>query len=147
MKLNVAIRIPSNILNIRDSFSQELVKLWLERNLSGKVFWFIDSRGSTVSYIMVEEMGEINTIRGFYTEPSFRNQGIGSELLQTVYDYYEALGARAMVVNITKGAERIYEKQGYEILGTRKDFQDQKIATKGKLTDKEQEKLKKKIKF
>lgn len=145
MKLHVAIRVPTNILSIEDSFSQELVKLWKERGMSGKIFWY-DDQETVVSYVMVEEGGEINTIRGFYTTPLFRGKGLGSELLETVYSYYEALGARGMVVNITEGAEKVYEKQGYTILGTRKDFPDQKIAIKGILTEQEQEKLKKKIK-
>ena len=51
-----------------------------------------------------------------------------------------------MLTNITEGAEKIYEKQGYTVLGIRKDFPDQKIAIKGTLTEQEQEKLKKKIK-
>lgn len=113
------------IRSIKDSFSEELINLWDFRKLSGTVFYaFDESLKDCLGYILVEEQKDHVTIRGFYVKEECRGNGHGTTLLKAVDDHYCFLG-KDIYVNITKGAENLYVKEGHELLGPREDFPDQ----------------------
>ena len=145
----------SQILNdIKDPFAKELINLWRERDLKGYAILYRDAiakqEKGLVSYdlspvrgfILVEKSpgSEVATIRGLFVEPEARNRSIGSRLIryvQQVVKQKASYGEKAIWVNITLGAENIYTRLGFKILGTRKDFPDQKIAYWGDIPLKE----------
>ena len=90
--------------------------------MKGKVF-IISKDGKYCGYVLLEE-GKRWTIRGFFVVPEYRNQGIGSRLLSLVCQFVDGK-KQDCLVNITKGAEKIYINYGFEILGPRTDFPDQ----------------------
>lgn len=144
MELRVTLKIPETVKNIEDSFSKELIELWEDRKMSGKVF-FYEEKKRPLSYILVQENGYTNTIRGLYVIPEKRGKGLGTEMVDLVYSYYESLGATTMFVNITEGAEKLYSNLGFTILGRRRDFTDQFVAFKGTLSGDDERSLRKKV--
>lgn len=129
--------IPMCIRRISDPFSRELIELWEERKLKGKIFYI-----SEKSYILVEESERhpYVTIRGFYTIPELRGEGLGSKLLEEVIDYYNG----PIVVNVSSGAEKVYENHQFKLLGKRRDFPGQVLAYRGDLDPERLEHLKSK---
>lgn len=112
-------RIPEAIRQIDDPFSRELIELWDIRHMKGKTF-YVGDRG----YILLQDCRKHWTIRGFFVQPEDRGKGLGSVLLANVCDFVD--GQRQdCFVNITKGAESIYVRHGFEIIGPRLDFPDQ----------------------
>lgn len=131
------------IRDIPDPFSKELVRLWDERNLKGQIFSEWEEK-EVSGYILVENTltKDHVTIRGLFVCEQCRGKGVAKQLLHCVKSFY----SRPIVVNITEGVERLYESVGFVIVGTRKDFPDQKIAYCGVLTECTKEELLKKIK-
>lgn len=77
-----------------------------------------------------------------FVSPEARGRKIASRLVQyvqrVVKDQSKVLyGEKAIWVNITSGAENIYTRLGFKVLGTRKDFPDQKIAYWGEISPEE----------
>ena len=64
---------------------------------------------------------QVKTIRGTWINERFRRQGLGEALLKLVQSECEHESVD-ILVNITKGAEGFYEKNGFEIVGHRDDF-------------------------
>lgn len=144
--LSVALRPPRMIREIIDPFSLDLIQLWKDRNLQGKIYTLVDIPSYKVmSYIMVEENGSTCTIRGLYTVPEFRRQGHAEHLLEYICNVYDGEGRSAIVVNVTDGAEHLYEKFDFMSIGRRKDFPDQTIYYRGTLTEEQLESYKKKV--
>lgn len=143
--MNTTLRIPKAIRDIEDPFSKELIDLWDSRKLKGLVFSEYDEEG-IVSYILLEDRGEVATIRGFFTVPRSRGKGYGTQLLQTVCDLCDSFGKKTIVVNITKGAQNPYIRTGFVPLGKRKDFPNQVLAYRGELSESLEKELKRKIK-
>lgn len=110
--------IPDSIRQIDDPFSKELIELWDMRYMKGKVFWLEEG------YILLQDCKKHWTIRGFFIRPEARNRRLGSMLLTEVCKF---VGRKKQDcwVNITKGAESIYVRHGFEIIGPRPDFPDQ----------------------
>lgn len=133
-----------------------MVDLWTERNLEGYAILYRDAiasrRKGLVSYnlspvqgfilVEVSPVREAVTIRGLFVSPEARGRKIASRLVQyvqrVVKDQSKVLyGEKAIWVNITSGAENIYTRLGFKVLGTRKDFPDQKIAYWGEISPEE----------
>lgn len=112
-------KIPEAIRQIDDPFSRELIELWDMRYMKGKVFC-VEDKG----YILLQDCRKHWTIRGFFVQPEFRGKGLGSVLLANVCDFMEQQ-KQDCFVNITKGAESIYQRFNFEIIGPRPDFPDQ----------------------
>ena len=112
-------KIPEAIRQIDDPFSKELIELWDIRHMKGKIF-YVEDKG----YILLQDCRKHWTIRGFFVQSEFRGKGLGSVLLANVCDFMEQQ-KQDCFVNITKGAESIYIKYRFELLGPRLDFLDQ----------------------
>lgn len=146
LHIGQSLMVPEILRTIQDPFSQELIELWDNRELEGKIYTLWDN-GDLVGYILVELTGKKCTIRGFYIISDFRGKGYGTGFLNSVCRILETNENRGpIIVNITSGAEKVYELTNFNILGTRKDFPDQKLAFRGNLTDLEKEELMKKVK-
>lgn len=117
-------KILNSIRAFEDTFSQELINLWDSRKLQGKIFYILNSKREPVGYILLEEQLKYDVIRGFYVKSDYRNLGYGTHLLEVVDDYVKSL-PKNVLVNITKGAEGVYVREGYKLLGPREDFPDQ----------------------
>lgn len=95
----------------------------------------------------METAGSECTIRGFFVDERHRGRGIGARLLERCLEFTETTERYDVYVNISEGAEKAYKRCGFQILGTRKDFPDQKLAYRGPRNLEEvREKLKKKLK-
>lgn len=112
-------KIPETIRQIDDPFSKELIELWDIRYMKGKIF-YVEDRG----YILLQDCEKHWTIRGFFVQSEFRGKGLGSVLLANTCDFMDRQ-RQDCFVNITKGAENIYEKYRFELIGPRPDFPDQ----------------------
>lgn len=147
--------------DIKDPFAKELLDLWNKRNLKGYAVLYRDALAKqnkglisydlspALGFVLVEKKEGIATIRGLYVSPEARKRSIGSRLIQYVQrtakqDHLEGhvYGEKAIWVNITSGAENIYTRLGFKILGTRKDFPDQKIAYWGNISPEEVSRVK-----
>ena len=144
MNIRSSVSILPLIRSIEDPFSKEIIHLWDDRKMQGKLYWFQKGK-LPLGYILMQEEGEINTIRGLYVVPEARGKGIATKLLRKVCDIEDAREVRVIVVNITEGAENVYIRNKFKLLGKRKDFPDQIIAYRGILTDSENQKIQKKL--
>ena len=117
-------KIPESIRQINVPFSRELIELWDIRYMKGKIF-FVENKG----YILLQDCKKHWTIRGFFVQLEERGKGLGSVLLANVCDFVDSQ-RQDCFVNITKGAENIYVRYGFEIIGPRPDFPDQVRAIK-----------------
>lgn len=124
-----------------DPFVEEIYNLWKERNMKGYVLK-IQGKG----FLLLEDKREESemVIRGFYVKPEHRGQGIGKALLECLVEHVKN---RFIWVNITEGAESLYESVKFRILGRREGYPDQfiaylpnRLATNGKIN-----KLKEKV--
>lgn len=130
--------IPSSIISIEDEFSKELVDLWLLHNSQGNIY-VVEKEHDVVGYCLVDSD---NTIRGLFVKEEYRNCGAGTLLLQTVIENHKS---KTIVVNINKPAINVYIRNGFKLLGERKDF-DLIIGYYGELDDELEQKLRSKIK-
>ena len=113
--------IPFTFKSIEDEFAQELLDLWNSRNMKGSVYTaYLYSL--PVGFILLQDTSrKLKTIRGTWINERFRRQGLGEALLKLVQSECEHESVD-ILVNITKGAEGFYEKNGFEIVGHRDDF-------------------------
>ena len=73
-----------------------------------------------VGFILLQDTSrKLKTIRGTWINERFRRQGLGEALLKLVQSECEHESVD-ILVNITKGAEGFYEKNGFEIVGQRR---------------------------
>ena len=132
LTLKVLEKIPDSVRSICDPFSRDLVYLWDARYMKGLVILDeIEIPGKVCrGYILLQESKKDWTIRGFFVDQQCRNRGIGSKLLEKVDEIVSASKKKICYVNITEGAEDIYLKHGFTILGRRSDFPTQFRAKK-----------------
>lgn len=126
-----------NPLEPVDPFSRELSDLWRERQLNGQVLWIRYRTCGTwfsAGYLLLENRKDGSTIRGLYVHPEFRNRGLAHNLVEKAVEFREN---KDLWVNVTKGAEKIYEDFGFRRLGERKDFPDQVLYYLGEKEDSE----------
>lgn len=144
--------------DIKDPFARELLDLWNDRHLKGYAILYQDyiSKGPLQGYkpspvqgfILVEKKNNEAIIRGLFVDPKARRRQVGSRLIQYVQKIAnqsregKVYGEKTVWVNITSGAESIYTKMGFNIVGTRKDFPDQKIAYWGEVSPEEVSRVK-----
>lgn len=124
--------IPEHTRMTADPFSEDLVYLWDVRRMKGKIIVDeLEIPGKVCrGYILLQESKKDWTIRGFFVDQQCRNQGIGSALLDKVDEIVSKSKNKICYVNITEGAESIYIRHGFQILGPRSDFPTQVKAKK-----------------
>lgn len=131
---------------IKDPFVQEVLEYWKKNNWVGTLYCVIDQdlvdeemsnqiqladqnvsdlNGQVVSFVLVQtDQPDFWTIRGTWTDPNYRGRGLSSQLLKLVIsDSY--ISTDYLWVNITPGAEPLYEKVGFHIYGKRTDCEPQ----------------------
>jgi ribosomal protein S18 acetylase RimI-like enzyme len=60
-------------------------------------------------------------IYGFRVKPKFRNQGVGTHIMQTIEDDLSKRGFQRVTLNVGKdnlAARRFYERLGYRVIGS-----------------------------
>lgn len=101
----------------QDAFAKELVDLWDERKLEGRIYtaWLY----STVTgFILVQEGYKEDTIRGTWVATPYRQNKVGTYLMKHLLENQK----KPIVVNVTKGAEGFYELFKFQKIGHRDDF-------------------------
>lgn len=82
---------------------------------SGVDFWGYETEGVLVGVMGIQDKGEVFLIRHAYTRTSMRNQGIGSQLLQFLYEKTD----RPVLIGTWAAAQwaiRFYEKHGFQVV-------------------------------
>jgi len=77
--------------------------------------------GFCAFWLVVDEI-HINNVA---IRPALRGQGIGSHLMQRVFDEARRLGARRATLEVRRsneGARRLYERLGFYVAGTRPNY-------------------------
>lgn len=109
---------------IDDPFVQEIIRLWETYNRHGRLYCHLvtdDLQSQIVSFVLLETSNDY-TIRGTWTHPDYRKQGLGTVLLnKIIFDSIRSDKVDCIWVNITPGAEYIYEKVEFNIYGKRTD--------------------------
>lgn len=83
-----------------------------------------------VGFLLVEYNSlDTQTIRGLWVEERYRGEGLGRFLMETLFEETDPAGVTTKV-SITDGAQKFYEKFGFEIGERRTDFPDQVRATR-----------------
>lgn len=131
-------------LSFENPFVQEIVELWRDRGLKGTVYVLKETRQDRVAaFLLLEQRpGKASIIRGLYTYEDFRRQGCGSYLIRLAV---RENGQNGVIVNITAGAEKVYQKLGFKVLGRREDFKTQSVAVWGDVSEEELEVWKSKL--
>ena len=112
--------------SIDDPFVQEVISMWKEHNRNGILCWIpVESdkepKWDVASFVLLEQDRDW-TIRGTWTHPDYRKQGLSSFILQHIIGELELFNPFGWLwVNITTGAESVYEKAGFKIYGQRTD--------------------------
>lgn len=122
-------------------FSLELMNLWNDRKLRGVIYLLKDKTGAFAILFLEKKDMHASTIRGLFVQEDHRRQGYGEYLIRLATHEH---GDRGVIVNITQGAEKVYQKQGFEILGLRPELL-QSLAVWGTISDEDLEDCKKKI--
>lgn len=76
--------------------------------------------GKVVGYIGVEKVLDEVHIINMAVHPSWRGQGIGKKLLQCVLNDKDRFYLEVRVSN--EAARRLYERFGFQVVGTRKNY-------------------------
>lgn len=77
--------------------------------------------GDTLAGVVQFEKPEI---KGFYINPSFRRQGLGSSLLQDMLSRLASQGHTAVELTSNKWVVQFYEKHGFSVLGAEEVYWD-----------------------
>lgn len=106
-----------------NEFAQDLIKLWEEKKRRGQAY-VAYLYSIPVGFCLVEQEGLAKkaTIRGMYIQESFRGKEIGSFLLRSVIQDF---GMKDIWVNVSDGAQKFYERFGFEIVGERADLPEE----------------------
>jgi ribosomal-protein-alanine N-acetyltransferase len=78
-----------------------------------------------VGFVVVSMTGAfIGYVKSIYTAPEWRGRGVGSRLMSFVEDriFREAPNVFICVSDFNEGAQRLYRRLGYEVVGELKDY-------------------------
>jgi ribosomal protein S18 acetylase RimI-like enzyme len=78
-----------------------------------------------VGFVVISMTGTfIGYVKSIYTAPEWRNRGIGSMLMSFVEDriFREAPNVFICVSDFNEGAQRLYCRLGYEVVGELRDY-------------------------
>ncbi len=87
------------------------------------VYWIAELQGEIVSHIFVQRVRGVprptwlNNAYGYvsnvYTKPAYRNQGIGTELMQHVLSWAKHQEIDVLIVSISEASFTFYERAGF----------------------------------
>jgi GNAT superfamily N-acetyltransferase len=66
--------------------------------------------------------GKVAYIMNMVTFPSYRNQGIGAELLKKIVEEAKQLGYKKITLNASEMGRPLYEKYGFKVVDNAMDF-------------------------
>lgn len=78
-----------------------------------------------VGFVVISMTGTfIGYVKSIYTAPEWRNKGVGSKLMSFVEDriFREAPNVFICVSDFNEGAQRLYHRLGYEVIGELRDY-------------------------
>lgn len=75
-------------------------------------FWIVRHGDEIVGSVGLERYGESGMLRSFAVSPSFRNQGLGRKLLETLLDFARGKGL-ARIILLTKSASGYFARYGF----------------------------------
>lgn len=98
---------------------------FLKRGLASgdHVYWIAEEKGEIVSQIFVHKIDmvprpckihdQFGYITNNYTKPSYRNRGVGSELMKRVLEWAKAEDLELLIVYPSERAVSFYERAGF----------------------------------
>lgn len=122
--IKVLVTVGTKTEDFLEKEAKGLLDLWESRKKTG-VFFTYEKDNIPVGFLILEIGKKCNTIRGLYVKEAHRKQGIGEMLIRAAIGLS---GETFLWVNITKGAEKLYTKLNFTVLGERRDFPDQVVA-------------------
>ena len=103
---------------------------WNENMLSGEfdcgsVFLGIREKGKLVAYICARIVFDEADINNVAVLPEFRRQGLGSKLLEGLFEFCEKQNVFKFTLEVNENKmdeKKLYEKHGFEVGGERKGY-------------------------
>ena len=116
--------IPEKVRQIENPDSREFIELWDERGMQGITYTIETDEGEVMGYSLLEIKGEQDyyNCRGFYSNPKFRGQRIGTKVLQKCLHFTDDLeqGCWGNIVDGSPSAN-ILVREGFEPVERRTD--------------------------
>jgi amino-acid N-acetyltransferase len=76
-------------------------------------FWVLKEKRQVIGVIGLEVLRPLALLRSLAVDPSYRNQGLGSQLTQRAEKYADSLNIQALYL-LTTTAEGFFAKRGYQ---------------------------------
>jgi ribosomal-protein-alanine N-acetyltransferase len=110
-----------------ESFGEES---WSTDQIKGSLMlastqgWLLLQGEALAGFIMLQSVAEQWEVLTFAVRPQFRRQGLGEQLLAHVLDQAKAVPASIFLEVATDNlpARKLYEKMGFKLLTTRKNY-------------------------
>ena len=110
-------------LTLGTTLGEDMLKSELDNPLS---YIFVYSKDNEIiGYISTSFDGEIVEILNFCVNPNMQNKGIGSSLLEYIFDYFKNLNAKSSILEVRESntkAISLYTKSGYNKISIRKSY-------------------------
>jgi ribosomal protein S18 acetylase RimI-like enzyme len=128
-----------NILGILVSFCGRETSLWSDFREYFKVLNFYNFlkyavKGTLINELLTASVGKNDYyLSNIAVDPQFRDQGIGTYILENAFKTAEKKGCKRVLLDVTlnnEGARRLYERFGFKVYGKK----DPKLIFKGKGT-------------
>ena len=92
---------------------------------SNREVYLARENGEILGFIVIEMNGAfVGYIKSIYTAPEWGGRGVGGKLMDYVEDriFKEAPNVFICVSGFNKGAQRLYKRLGYEVVGELNDY-------------------------
>ena len=111
----------------KQCFSDPWSEQAFESGMNSPFFYGIlfEEGGQVCAYACEMVIFEDAEILNVAVVPSFRRQGLGKELMLSLENYAKNKGAERLLLEVREGnipARGLYEKQGFEAYGVRKNY-------------------------
>lgn len=87
--------------------------------------WVAEAEGRVVGYAVVWVVADQAELGDLAVRDEFRGRGIGTALLRTAIEEMRRLEVRDLFLEVrisNEGAQRLYERHGFEVVGRRRDY-------------------------